>query len=267
MLIRIVSDLHIEFWDDVKCASNKTIILEDILNEIIPPLNNDSKTILVIAGDIGVHQLKYTWVDPINILSERFESVLFVTGNHFFYNSNVFGSHLQSGQFNKNVHLLENNYIDIENHRFIGANLWTDFYNRNPISMLACQKRLNDYRLIRKPNDERIIPEDVANTYIKSKEYIFNHIHPTRNNIIITHTAPSSLSIPEKYFAEHEISGGYISNLEEEIMENNIDFWIHGHTHESFDYYISNTRIICNPYGYRDLMINQNFNKKLVVDI
>lgn len=269
MLIRIISDLHIEFWEDVRDASseNKEIVLEEILDEIIPPNDIDSKTTLIIAGDIGIHQLKYTWVDPLNILSKRFERILFVTGNHFFYKSNIFGSDIPLGQFNKNIHLLENNYVDIKDYRFIGANLWTNFYNRNPISMLACQQRLNDYRLIRKYDNQIITPENVANVYDKSKAYLFNHMSSTKTNIVITHTAPSSLSIPEKYFAEYEISGGYISNLEDDILKNNIKLWIHGHTHESFNYYIGNTRVICNPYGYKDVLVNKKFNKNLVLDL
>jgi len=29
-----------------------------------------------------------------------------------------------------------------------------------------------------------------------------------------------------------------------------IKLWIHGHTHESFDYMVGDTRIVCNPRGY-----------------
>ena len=26
--------------------------------------------------------------------------------------------------------------------------------------------------------------------------------------------------------------------------------WIHGHTHDSFDYVLNGTRVVCNPRGY-----------------
>ena len=35
--------------------------------------------------------------------------------------------------------------------------------------------------------------------------------------------------------------------------------WIHGHTHESFDYHIGKTRIVCNPRGYASIEENKGF--------
>jgi hypothetical protein len=36
------------------------------------------------------------------------------------------------------------------------------------------------------------------------------------------------------------------------------DLWIHGHVHDSFDYQIGRTRIVCNPRGY-EAHANPNF--------
>ena len=46
-------------------------------------------------------------------------------------------------------------------------------------------------------------------------------------------------------------NGAYSSNLDDFIINNpKIKTWIHGHTHESFDYMIGSTQIVCNPRGY-----------------
>ena len=47
------------------------------------------------------------------------------------------------------------------------------------------------------------------------------------------------------------MNGGYSSNLEEFILDRpQIKVWTHGHTHDTFDYMIGSTRVMCNPRGY-----------------
>ena len=47
------------------------------------------------------------------------------------------------------------------------------------------------------------------------------------------------------------MNGGYSSDLSQFILDNpQIKLWTHGHTHETFDYVIGETRIVCNPRGY-----------------
>ena len=43
--------------------------------------------------------------------------------------------------------------------------------------------------------------------------------------------------------------------------------WIHGHTHESFDYEIGKTRVICNPRGYAPIEINKEFKPDFNVEV
>jgi Icc-related predicted phosphoesterase len=43
--------------------------------------------------------------------------------------------------------------------------------------------------------------------------------------------------------------------------------WTHGHTHESADYMIGQTRLVCNPYGYVDAETNKNFDPSKTIEI
>ena len=43
------------------------------------------------------------------------------------------------------------------------------------------------------------------------------------------------------------------------ILEHQPRLWIHGHTHESFDYEIGKTRVVCNPRGYASTEENKEF--------
>ena len=67
--------------------------------------------------------------------------------------------------------------------------------------------------------------------------------------VVITHHAPSMKSIHEKYANDTELNTLYASDMEY-LMSNNVKLWIHGHTHNSFDYTVGNTRVVCNPVGY-----------------
>jgi Icc-related predicted phosphoesterase len=42
-------------------------------------------------------------------------------------------------------------------------------------------------------------------------------------------------------------------------LEHQPRLWIHGHTHESFDYEIGKTRVVCNPRGYASIEENKGF--------
>ena len=64
---------------------------------------------------------------------------------------------------------------------------------------------------------------------------------------MITHHAPHPLSVHAR-FATHPANGGFVSNLE--AMMGPPALWIHGHTHNSFDYSVKGTRVVCNPRGY-----------------
>ena len=41
--------------------------------------------------------------------------------------------------------------------------------------------------------------------------------------------------------------------------------WVHGHMHDSFDYRLGRTRVVCNPRGYFPHQLNPDFRPLLVV--
>jgi Icc-related predicted phosphoesterase len=43
--------------------------------------------------------------------------------------------------------------------------------------------------------------------------------------------------------------------------------WIHGHMHESFDYEVYGTRLVCNPRGYAPEALNPDFRSDWVIEI
>ena len=85
--------------------------------------------------------------------------------------------------------------------------------------------------------------------------------------VVVTHHAPSALSVPERFRGE-TLNGAYYSNLEDIMLDNHqIVYWTHGHTHDSFEYEVGSTTVVCNPFGYYYKEENKNFNPNLVKEI
>ena len=266
MLIRPTSDWHLEF---LKTDSPKKI--QRIIDKIIlPPLPTDPQTILIIAGDLGLgHQMPIISA-ALEHLSTRFEYVLWVAGNHFYYFNNIFGalgSYLHGKNFPMNVQLLEDLYMLRGGIVFVGATLWTSFGGSNPLYMLRAKNGMNDFRIIKDYiHNLPILPEDTIPHFTHSASLIFEVIRSNKKVVVVTHHAPSFQSIPRRYQGD-DLNYAYASDLDNVIHRTAPLLWVHGHTHDSFDYNIDNTRIICNPYGYKDYMENEQYQNKLVIEV
>lgn len=59
----------------------------------------------------------------------------------------------------------------------------------------------------------------------------------------------------------------YASDLEEMILELKPNIWFHGHIHTSSDYWLGETRVICNPFGYPGKEENPSFNPNLIAEL
>jgi hypothetical protein len=91
------------------------------------------------------------------------------------------------------------------------------------------------------------------------------HDGPT---VVITHHAPSPRSIHPR-FAGSLLNACFVSDLERLAGGDRVQLWIHGHTHDSFDYLVNGTRIVCNPRGYAKAGVDENalFDPGLIIDV
>lgn len=244
---QVMSDLHLEFQQ------------RDFNTSWIKP-GTDA---LLLAGDIDVFRGIETSLKEINI------PTYYVLGNHEYYrqrwenNIDVFQEALLG---NKNIHVLEDDVVIVDGTRIIGATLWTDFWVTHPGGFRQnrahlCRMGMSDFQAIR-----GVSTGAWAERHQQSLKYIQTILQnpfdgPT---IVMTHMAPSFKSSHPKY-AKSDISTGFCSELDYFIEEYQPDYWIHGHCHESFDYNIGKTRVICNPYGYYPYDLNPEFNNNLLI--
>lgn len=232
MKTKIISDIHLEFG------------LRDF--------DFSNCDLVILAGDIHVGQKGLDWISK-NIKNIP---VLYVLGNHEYY-KNAYPKLLykmKDSAQESNVHILENESISIDGITFHGATLWTDFelFENFEVTSYECEHKMNDYKLIRhSPSYSKLKAIDSLKIHRESIHWLQKSLteSSTIKNVVITHHAPSIQSIATQYKSDL-VSAAFASNLDEFILENKPDIWIHGHVHEAFDYIIGSTRVICNPAGY-----------------
>ncbi|MSN26183.1 MAG: hypothetical protein GJV46_09990 [Geobacter sp.] len=263
MLVRPFSDIHTEFWQPNK--------INRILDMVVPPLTTDRDTIALVAGDIGLAHRQETWLKVVSLLAKRFLAVIYVEGNHFFYHNDFFGriQELKTKlSIPKNVHFLENESVDINGIMFIGATLWTDFLGKDFFKMQNARKNMNDFAVIKKADGMRLMPEETVDLFHESKRFIFESLATAcdKKTVVVTHHGVSPLSINER-FREDSLNCAFMTDLSNEIIDLGPDLWIHGHTHNSFDYTLGKTRVVVNPYGYKDVEVNPQYDKRLIIEL
>jgi hypothetical protein len=157
--------------------------------------------------------------------------------------------------------------------RFLGATLWTDFAleGTDPISidraMAHAQYGMYDYQVIRRGDDRRFRPADARAIHLEQLRWLESQLADefVGTTVVVTHHLPHRQSIHPKYKAS-DLNPGFASDLSK-LMGLSVSLWIHGHTHESFDYVINNTRVVCNPRGYAPMDLNEAFDPVFTVDV
>ena len=245
MKVHVLNDLHIEFED------------------FEPPMT--STDVVVLAGDIGVGLEGLHWAQKQ--FSDR--PVIYVPGNHEYYRHNTdLIDDLKAGAL-QNMHVLNDDQVVIDGVRFLGSTLWTDFALQGPENqvpaMLEAQQYMTDFAIIGH-EDRGFTPRDALRLHTDSRAWLTSMLAQPFNgkSVVVTHHAPSSRSISRRYVGD-PLSPAFASNLESLMDDHRAVLWVHGHVHDSFDYEIGSTRVVCNPRGYSPSALNRDFIPDKVV--
>ena len=198
--------------------------------------------------------------------------IIMVMGNHEYYRRHLAGELAAARQAAPlyGVHLLENDIVTLGHVRFIGCSLWTDYalFGDPQRAMLAAAHGLNDHRRIKwsKQPWSRFRPQEAWRLHQQSRAFIETNLAEPFDGVtvVVTHHAPHPGSLHPR-FRNELLSAAYVSDLTAVINVGKPHLWVHGHVHSSFDYYVGETRIVCNPHGYGSE--NQHFDPALVVEI
>ena len=255
------SDQHIDFL----VGGHNTLKEEDFLSLTTNMLPQDdvSNDILVLAGDMWIGKRSLSWAGHswIRHVSQMFYHVIVVLGNHDRWegclgelDASFKKDLLETGI--TNVSLLENDFWEdaFTNTLFVGATLWTDMNKANVLTMFdAPNTMVSDFKYTRAKGYKRFRADDWCKEHRESVKYIdlLCGNSPDKKIIVVTHHAPSYSSVHHKYRGQS--SNHYYASSLEWLMQDreNISHWIHGHTHDSFNYFVDKCNVLCNPYGYR----------------
>jgi len=222
VIVQYFSDLHLEFGP-----------------LIYPETDAD---LIIAAGDIGIYEQGVEWLSKIN------KPVLYVAGNHEFYNHeyNDTMATLRDICSGTSISFMDKRVIVVGKVRFLGCTLWIDA--EKAVSE-GKKSGSNDFKKIRYKND--LLSQTIVHVLNKqdvdwlSKELAKPFDGKT---VVITHHAPTFWSWGGSPMSPGRYS--YCNDMRPLMYKHKIDAWFHGHTHQIRDYHCGETRVLCNPRGY-----------------
>jgi len=272
MKIAVASDLHLEFGD-------------------LDFDNKDNAEVLILSGDILVAK-DVTDHDTHDIMgpeyrsnryhnfmqrcTERFPHVIYILGNHEHYHGDFAETvtHLKNKfDYMPNLHILDQEILQIGDVTFIGGTLWTDMNREDPTTLYHMKSMMNDFRCVRNTTlgtNAKFLPEDAVDEHRRFVGYIQQIVEGKFDQkfVVVGHHSPSRLSTHPRYADDTIMNGGYSSSLDDYIIDHpQIKLWTHGHTHYPFDYMIGSTRVVCNPRGYINYEESADRWQLITVDI
>jgi len=258
IVVHLLSDLHLE------------------ISQYQPHSASESADIVLAAGDVwhkdrGIRMLRAMWPD---------KEIVTVSGNHEHYRAEIHSSmaRMREAAEEVGIHFLENDEkiltVRDEKIRILGCTLWTDFMlyglEKRADCMTDAGQYLNDFRLIRN-GSWNFSPKDSINLHNASVKWLESKLAEPFDGptIVMTHHAPSYKSVVKRFQGDL-LSACFASNLDHLMDGNKVDLWVHGHMHDSLDYYINGTRVMCNPRGYcryEGGEENHSFNPALLISV
>ncbi|TAM94169.1 MAG: metallophosphoesterase [Rhodanobacteraceae bacterium] len=249
--LNILSDLHLSLGDLA-----------------LPETDAD---VVILAGDIARPGQAMAW-------ARRFSRpVVYVPGNHEFYGSGLPATvaSLRSLAVGSCIHVLDRQECVLCGLRFLGVTMWTDFMLKGdgaPRARAIAQaaERMRDFSHIDSAEHPGtpFTPEESTRVFRGQLDWLAQKLAepcecPT---VVVTHHAPSRRSVHPR-FADAPLNAAFASDLERLMGGGRVALWVHGHMHDSFDYVVRGTRVVCNPRGYAGIEENPAFDPRLVVEV
>jgi predicted phosphodiesterase len=252
----------------------KLHILSDVHLSLGPlEVPSNGADAVIAAGDIARPKEAVAWLKGLR------KPVFYVPGNHEFYGGSIARTRAELRQLcaGTNVRLLDNGEGVLDGVRFLGTTLWTDFMICGDGELRAAAMReasdfMNDFRVIRYgARDERVFtPADAMALFRTNAHWLKRKLAEAYagSTVVITHHAPSPKSIHPRY-ADSLLNACFASDAERLVKDSGARLWVHGHMHNSFDYVLGETRVVCNPRGYAKNGVNENaaFDPNFVVEV
>ena len=227
MKIRLLSDLHLEFYDNPSIYQSQ------------------GEDVLVLAGDVhaGIHKT----AGALAKFHAQQKNIVYLPGNHEYYGTSIaeFDSAIGNVARDLGISLLNPGMVKLGSVTFIGATLWTNFGN-NPVTAMAAAQCINDFRHIK--HFDTAACTALYNSHEASIKSNIAAMSGTK--VVVTHFLPAVECIAPEYAGPDPVNRYFANDLGNYISSLSNTVWLFGHTHTVTDVVIGSTRCVANPYGY-----------------
>eukprot|EP00980_Cylindrotheca_fusiformis_P010866 scaffold2466_cov120-Cylindrotheca_fusiformis.AAC.2 len=244
--IQVVSDLHIEFYGD-----------EMPPQTIIEP----KAPILALLGDVGyacTEQLRQFLLAQ----SDRFEQVLFLAGNHEYYNHGTTYSMTEQNEClqsisaeRENLHLMEKDRMIFNDVVVLGTTLWSEIPDER---VQAAEAHLNDYHKSynHAPGEtpRLLTAAETREMHRESLAWLESQLEDAKNRnqkvLVLTHHTPLLSGTSDPKYDGNELTSCFSTDLSY-LLTSPVEAWACGHTHYNFDLQHCGVRVFSNQRGYK----------------
>lgn len=253
MKIRLLSDLHLEGYRYKH--------------------THEGEDVLVLAGDIHTRNRHEEVISQVPSTVQ----IVLVAGNHEYYHS-VFedvNEHLKSLETKyPNFKFLNNESATINGVEFFGGTMFTDFtldgWSQRPYVEIDAQRFVADFKVVAKrafsdPGWEMWNPSDHKAEHDRFVNELSGWIDRTegKRRVVVSHFVPTPQAIHPRWKAS-SLNGYFTADMERFMGWEGL--WLFGHTHDSADVMIGDTRCVCNPRGYGQENA-AGFNPLLIIEV
>lgn len=245
--IQFASDLHLEFHDKKNTGSISPQMF-------LKPVGD----ILALCGDIGYPD-RPAFETFLKWCSESFRYVVFLAGNHEFYNFGLSKKlNVQekldlcdqiARQF-QNVYFLHRRAVQFPewNLRILGCTLWTEIHPEDDKLFVTY---MNDARQIL-VNGRPASPDLFRSWHEEDRDWLDHEIDQAKSDgvevVVLTHHLPSYKMINPKYHGN--IMNFCFASNQEPLIRSPVRAWLCGHSHTANEVKISGIPCCINPFGY-----------------
>ena len=251
MTIQYCSDLHLEF------LGNRQWLKE---NPLIP-----SGEVLIIAGDCFHLGDDYESYDFIQQISDEFEAVYILLGNHEYYGGFDAATALEATYepIKENVFIVNNISIEAQGIRLIFSTMWS-LIDRN---ILEVMRGMMDFRQIRF-GGERFTINHFNALHKRSFQFLEEEVAKPGKKMVITHHLPSNECNIDLFKGSVLNPAFCVEKTWLFIAHSDISHWIYGHSHQNkADFDINGTTMVTNQLGYVGSGEHQTFVRDKVIEI
>lgn len=277
MRIRLVSDLHVDYW--ISRTPTPTATLEAMPaimtagsrkgrgRALLQTVCNGEFDVLVVAGDL-------TSGKPGSMLSElcrrlRGRPLMYVLGNHESYGCSsraLYDDIAIAESANENLKVLNGHFVTVLKQTFVGAPLWYPHPSQGgPPHHWVEEQGMRRFRCTW--SDAKNIP-DLDDWQAEKHERDVETFRSmcSADTIAVSHFLPSYEAVHPRW--RGDMSNRYFVVAMDDLIlsDKGPKLWLHGHSHEANDVVIGRTRVVSNPCAYPGEKRVTTFNPNLILE-